>query len=110
MVLSAGVLSSDPTHTCMSAPRFIFVSDQGRVFSSHDEPTTDDFAYAVVGMVTIIRLADFHSYGSKQGWFPIPAGELTRANIENDSSPPFHAAPPEHERGPRAKARRGRCE
>lgn len=73
-------------------PRYLFVSDQGRVFSCHDEPTTEDFANAAVGIFTLVRLADLHRYGTEETWRPIPPGELTNAEIGDDRSPPFHCA------------------
>ena len=79
-----------PVQPPMPFPRYVFLDDQGRVFSSHDDPTAEDFAYAAVGMVTIVRVADFHCYGSKKKWLPIPAGELVTAELDEHENPPFH--------------------
>ncbi len=74
-------------------PRYLFVSDQGQVFCCHDEPTTEDLANAAVGVVTLVRLADLHRFGTDEAWRPIPPGELANAEIGDDRSPPFHCAP-----------------
>lgn len=76
-----------------AAPRYLFVSDQGCVFTCHDEPTTEDFANAAVGIVTLVRLADLHRYDVDEAWAPVPPGELANAEIGDDRSPPFHCAP-----------------
>jgi hypothetical protein len=75
----------------MPAGPYIFVSDQGRVFSVADAPTAEDFAFAAVGMVTIVRLADAHYYGRDRRWRPIPPGQLGSAEFEGEESPPYHA-------------------
>ncbi len=76
----------------MSAARYLFVSDQGRVFSSNDDPTPEDFEYAAVGMVTILRLADGHYYdGQQRKWRPIPRGSLGSGEVEGEAPLPFHA-------------------
>ncbi len=75
----------------MPASPYIFVTDQGRVFSVADEPTAEDFAYAAVGMVTILRLADAHYYGRDGRWYPIPPGQLGKAEVNGEESPPYHA-------------------
>ena len=56
----------------MNSPRYLFVSDQGRVFSHAEAPTKRDLAYAGVGMLTIIRLADYHYYDRGKKWLPVP--------------------------------------
>ncbi len=75
----------------MSPVRYVFISDQGRVFSSSGEPTTEDFGYAAVGMVTILSLSDGCYYGVEREWLPIPAGRLGAAEVANEPMPPFHA-------------------
>lgn len=77
--------------TATPAPRFLFVDDQGGVFSSYDDPTVEDFAFAAVGMLTIIRLADLHSYSGKQRWQAIPISRLTTVTLGNDPGLPFHS-------------------
>lgn len=75
----------------MSALRYIFISDQGRVFSTSDEPTTEDFEYAAVGMMTIVSIADARYYGLGRRWCPIPPGRLGTVNIEGEETASFHA-------------------
>ncbi len=75
----------------MFSSRFMFISDQGRVCSSLDEPTDEDFAYAAVGMVTILSLADGRYYGIEQKWLPIPPGRLGTAEVDDETTRPFHA-------------------
>lgn len=74
----------------MPQPRYVYLNDQGQVFSSDDDPTPEDFAYAAVGMVTIIRVADFHCYGSEKRWLPISEGELGAAEIDDQEATPLH--------------------
>ncbi len=76
----------------MTAPAYIYVGDQGRVFASMDEPTDEDLAYAEVGMVTIVRLADYHFYGIGRTWMSIASGKLGQASVEGKLTPPFHVA------------------
>lgn len=76
----------------MTVPGYIYVSDQGRVFASRDEPTDEDLAYAQVGMVTIIRLADCHFYGTSRIWTLIAKGKLGQVSVEGELTPPFHVA------------------
>lgn len=76
----------------MTAPAYIYVGDQGRVFASTDEPTDEDLAYADVGMVTIVRLADYHFYGTGRTWTSIASGKLGQASVEGELTPPFHVA------------------
>ena len=76
----------------MTAAAYIYVGDQGRVFASMDEPTDEDLAYAEVGMVTIIRLADCHFYGTGRAWTAIAKGKLGQASMEGELTPPFHVA------------------
>jgi len=75
----------------MPSLRYIFIGDQGQVFSSSDEPTTEDFAYAAVGMMTIISIADARYYGLGKRWLPIQSGRLGTANIDGKETPSFHA-------------------
>ncbi len=70
--------------------RYVFISDQGRVFGTTDDPTREDFAYATVGMVTIVRLADGHYYGTEGKWRPISRGQLGTADVEGEETLPFH--------------------
>ena len=51
---------------------YVFIGDQGQVFSSFDEPTADDLDYAAVGMLTIVSLRDLRYYGRQNRWLPIP--------------------------------------
>jgi hypothetical protein len=85
----------------MTTPAYIYVSDQGRVFASTHEPTEEDLAYAKVGMVVIIRLADYYFYGTGKTWASIASGRLGRAKIEGQLTQPFHGTvsdfePPDH--------------
>ena len=50
---------------------YVFIGDQGRVFSSVDEPTADDLDYASVGMLTIVSLRDLRYYAREGRWMPI---------------------------------------
>lgn len=81
----------------MRAPRYIYISDQGRVFSSADDPTPEDFAYANVGMITILRLEDHHCYRSDGKWRPIADGKLASANVDGMQTGEFHADPSDME-------------
>ena len=74
----------------MNSARYVFVNDQGRVFGSYDDPTEEDFAYAAVGMVVIVRLADCCYYGRERAWRPVVKAMLDRAEIEGAGSPQFH--------------------
>jgi hypothetical protein len=40
-----------------------YIGDQGRVFSSVDEPRPEDLDFAAVGMLTIVRLGELCYYG-----------------------------------------------
>lgn len=73
-------------------PLYVFVSDQGHVFSSHDEPTAADFGFAGTGIYTIIRLGDLHCYDTREVWRPIPPGALDQAEVGSVAGHPFHAA------------------
>lgn len=75
----------------MSIYRYVFVNDQGAVFGSSDDPTEEDFAYAEVGMVTILRLADDCYFGREGTWRAIPCGQLEKADIDDGTATPFHA-------------------
>ncbi len=77
----------------MSSARYIFVGDQGHVFKSSDHPTAEDFAYAAVGMVTIVRLSDCWYYGREQKWQPIPEGEQGTAGVDEKLASALHASP-----------------
>lgn len=70
--------------------RYIYISDQGRVFSSEDEPTLEDLEYAHVGMLTILRLADHCSYQTDGKWRAIQPGERVRAELEGQQTEEFH--------------------
>jgi hypothetical protein len=50
---------------------YVFIGDQGRVFSSFDEPTADDLEYCAVGMLTVVSLRDLRYYGRECRWLPI---------------------------------------
>ena len=76
----------------MQAIRYIYISDQGRVFGSTGDPTEEDFAYAAVGMKIIVRLADAHYYGVDGKWRRISNGRLGAAEIDGEETPPFHTA------------------
>ena len=75
----------------MPAPRYIYVSDQGRVYSSVDEPTSEDFEYAHVGMLTILRLADNHCYRIEGKWRPVAPSKLVSADIDGMPTDKFHS-------------------
>lgn len=60
------------------------------MFTSHDDPTTEDFANAAVGILILVRLADLSCYGTDETWRTIPPGQLANAEIGDDRSPPFH--------------------
>lgn len=75
----------------MPAARYVFVSDQGHVFSSADEPTAEDLEYAAVGMRMILSLIDGRYYGREKRWLPIPAGRLTSVVIDGKRSLPVHS-------------------
>ncbi len=77
----------------MSAARYLYIGDQGCVFSSADEPTAEDLEYAAVGMRTILRLDELRYYGRERQWLPIPAGRLASADIDGERSKPFHGLP-----------------
>jgi hypothetical protein len=74
----------------MPAARYVFISDQGRVFSSADEPTLEDFEYVAVGMLTIVRMEDGRYYGRARKWLPIPVGRLISAEIDGDPRKLLH--------------------
>lgn len=78
-------------HKQMASFQYIFISDEGRIFSTSDEPTPEDFEYARVGMMTIIRVADGFCYGLEKKWRPIPRGQLGTTNVEGKDTAPFHA-------------------
>ncbi len=73
----------------MSAARFVYIGDQGRVFSSVDEPTAEDLDFAAVGMLTIVSLRELRYYGREQQWLPIRSGRLTSREDDRNSLP-FH--------------------
>lgn len=77
----------------MPVARYIYVNDQGRVFCSEDDPTAEDFAYAEVGMVTILRLADTHYYRRDGKWWPVTRGKLASSEIDGISTEKFHSDP-----------------
>jgi|SRR5581483_10305194 len=79
----------------MTKPRYVFVNDQGDVFTTSNEPTAGDFGYAEVGMLIIVRLADCHFYGRTGQWQRIADGRLTTVEIDGEISPAFHAMRPE---------------
>jgi hypothetical protein len=75
----------------MPAARYIYVSDQGRVYSSVDEPTSEDFEYAHVGMLTILRLSDNHCYRTEGKWRPVAPSKLVSAEIDGVETEKFHS-------------------
>jgi hypothetical protein len=75
----------------MNRPHYIFIGDQGRIFYSANEPTPEDFEFAAVGMVIIVRLADCAYYGREKDWRPIVEGVLGCADLEDESTVPFHS-------------------
>lgn len=81
----------------MTAPAYIFVGDQGQVLASIDEPAAEELAYAAVGMVIIIRVADWHFYGTGETWIPIASGKLDRSELDGEVTPPWHVAAPDFE-------------
>lgn len=78
----------------MSPLRYVFINDQGHVFSSVDEPTAEDFEYAAVGMLTILSLPDSRFYGARKRWLPIPPGRLDTAEIDGEETEAFHVVAP----------------
>lgn len=77
----------------MPPARYIFVCDQGHVFSTCDDPTPGDLEHAAVGLVTILRLEDRSYYGTARQWQPILNGELGVADIDGEQTPPYHGPP-----------------
>lgn len=75
----------------MTTARYVFVYDDGQVFSATDEPTSEDLEHAEVGLVTIVSLADHRYFGRAGKWLPIPAGRLGSAEVDGEPRPPFHA-------------------
>jgi hypothetical protein len=73
--------------------QYIFVTDQSRVFFTQTAPTPEDLAYAEVGMVVIVRVADAHYYGRECDWLPVPAGRLGCAELDGEETPLFHSLP-----------------
>ena len=71
--------------------RYIYISDQGRVFGSDDEPTLEDFEYAHVGILTILRLVDHCSYQTDGKWRAIQPGKRVRADVEGQQTAEFHS-------------------
>lgn len=71
--------------------RYIYISDQGRIFSSEDEPTLEDLEYARVGMLTILRLADNCSYQTDGKWRAVQPGKRVRAEVEGQQTAEFHS-------------------
>lgn len=71
--------------------RYIYFSDQGRVFGSEDEPTREDFEYAHVGMLTILRLADNCSYQKDGKWHAIQPGKRVCAEVDGQQTAEFHS-------------------
>ncbi|ACB74369.1 hypothetical protein [Opitutus terrae] len=84
-----------PTATlpAVARPRYIYVNDQGAVFSSADEPTREDLRFAEVGMLTIISLPELKRYGTSASWEVIPPAALTRPRLGKRPAA-FHALPP----------------
>lgn len=85
----------------MSSARYVFINDQCRAFSSSGAPTSEDFEYAAVGMVTILSLVDGRYYGRAKKWLPIPEGRLEAAEVDGEITPPFHAPASHFEEAPR---------
>jgi hypothetical protein len=77
----------------VNLPRYVFVTDQSRIFFTALEPTSEDFAYAEVGMVIIVRIADAHYFGTEKKWLPIPAGQLGHAEVDGEETGEFHGLP-----------------
>jgi hypothetical protein len=75
----------------MPSARYVYIKDNGDVFSTADDPTAEDLSYVDVGMMTILRLADGRSYGRASGWIPIPTGALGRVEIDGHLTVPFHS-------------------
>lgn len=77
----------------VNIPRYVFVTDQSRTLFSTLKPTAEDFAYAEVGMVIIVRIADAHYFGRAKKWLPIPSGQLGRAEVDGEESGEFNGLP-----------------
>ena len=42
----------------MKNPKYVFVNDNGKVFSIANEPTSEDLLHVSLGGVNIVRMAD----------------------------------------------------
>ena|ERR1035438_7702809 len=93
----------------MKNPKYVFVNDNGKVFSIANEPTSEDLLHVSLGGVNIVRMADGFYCGDEGQWLPIPAGELIAVDLEEDGiAPPAHYFPyPDPEAVVRVRPRRG---
>jgi len=79
----------------METPRYIFV-DSGNnsgidaAFQTTAKPTPGDLERADVGLVVIIRLADFHFYGPAKRWLPLARGVVLVPPAECSDRSPMH--------------------
>jgi hypothetical protein len=70
----------------MSSLRYLFINDEGQVFGSANEPTGQDFEFAAVGMLTIVRLSDRRYYAGRGEWCSIPPVQGGTANDEGEAA------------------------
>lgn len=75
----------------MSATRYVFVYDDGQVFSTDNEPTAADLEGAALGLATILRLTDATFYGRSGKWIPILRGQRGAAEVDGAAESEFHA-------------------
>ncbi len=69
---------------------YLFFRDDGVVFGTSEIPTPEDLDHAKVGIVTIIRTADYYHFGRDGCWRPTQCGKLVVAEMEDGPSEPFH--------------------
>src|SRR5687767_9567665 len=75
-------------------PRYLFViGELDTTFVIDDEPTSGDLDHARVGTALIIRLEDMNYYGRAGEWLPLRTAILGAAEIDDTTTPPFHALP-----------------
>lgn len=76
----------------MTPARYIFVTDQGRVFYSETEPTPEDYEFAAVGMVVIVRLLDCAYFGREKEWQSPGKGRMGCVDLSEETTPSDTAA------------------
>ena len=84
-------------------PRYLFViGERDGAFVIDDEPTSGDLDHARVGTALIIRLEDMNYYGRAGEWLPLRTAILGAVEIDDKTTPPFHALP-EHFETPKTE-------